>query len=88
MGDVPLAYVSRGGDALLVAGAHTGWAWCWCQPTVMMVPTTCPHGQHPQVSHRRVMDMSESAYDDLGRASWTVNSGDGSVYPDGQEPTS
>lgn len=79
VGDRPLAYVNRQGDALLIAGAHSGWAWCWCQPRVETVQSPCPHGQHPLVKHRRTHDMPDS---DGG--GWDVST-TGDIYPGSQE---
>lgn len=83
IGPVPLAYTSRHGHALLIAGAHTGWAWCWCQPYVEMVSTRCSHGAHARVTHRRTADMPCP-----DRGGWDVDEEDGATYPAGQEPVS
>lgn len=90
-GGSALSYVNRQGDAFLLAGGHTGWAWCWCYPRVTMVPTHCRHGQHPQVTHRRVADMTDTAYDEVlrergQRELWIVSHEDGQVFPGGQDP--
>ena len=88
VGPVPLAYVARSGGAMTIIGGHTGWGWCWCQPIVTQVVTGCQHVTHPQVTHRRVADMSDAAYDALDRADWRVDREDGAVYPKLQDPVS
>ena len=77
----PLLYVGADGDAAMMAGGHWAWGFCWCQPTLNHVP----HGghEHFQITHRRVLDMADEAYDDRGHpgAAWVVDHADGAVYP-------
>lgn len=87
IGPEPIAYWTRESQdpqSFMLAGAHTGWGWCWCQPRVTF-HRDLRGVSVAQVTHRRVADMSDEAYDELGRAGWDTMD-DGSVYPDLQEP--
>lgn len=69
-------------DGFILAGAHAGDAWCWCQPVVIDLP--CQGGKHlshPQVNHRRTMDSV--VLDDDNPRGFTVDSR-GASYPNGQ----
>jgi hypothetical protein len=79
----PQLWVDREGGAMALAGHHSGWGYCWCQPIVV---TRTLHGHiHQQVTHRRVADMSDDAYDTLHpEHGWDRDQG-GNLYPNGSQ---
>ena len=81
----PQIWVGPDGDSLALAGQHSGWGYCWCQPRVVRLPGR-DGVWRPRVTHRRVADMTDTEFDALHPgAGWDVDQ-DGDVYPAGDRP--